>query len=310
VSASFLPARSAAQAAASGQDYPGATLYIIATPIGNLADCSLRAIHVLSLVDVIACEDTRHSQALLRNLELDRSDLQWLPVHQHNELAATSDVLQHLKKGLRVAYLSDAGTPGISDPGSRLVKAALIENHRVMPIPGASSISTLLSASGGWIGRDSGFVFQGFLPAKFGEREKAIQKLAAEHRVQVIFEAPHRIESLAQSLKLLGSRGLTIGRELTKQFEEIACLSCEKFPAWLQANPQRRKGEFSLVLHEVPQEANPTNSGLELLQLLLPHLPLKTAVQLASEFMHVSKNELYEQALKIKNSQITGSENQ
>jgi 16S rRNA (cytidine1402-2'-O)-methyltransferase len=299
LSASFANALAAAHEAAGAQNHPASTLYVVATPIGNLADISLRALHVLSKVDVVACEDTRHTQQLLRAYGLDRPGSQLLAVHQHNEAEAAHNVLERLGQGQRVAYVSDAGTPAISDPGARLVAAVRQAGFRVMPLPGASSVTTALSAAG--MTGDGGFVFAGFLSSKATERQLAVQKLAQESRAVVLLEAPHRIEALAQALALLGPRRVTLGRELTKQFEQIETLPAQDLSAWLAEKPERLRGEFVLVLHDAPVD-EATGEGLRVLQLLLPELPLKTAVKLAAEISGESKNTLYDLALALKKS--------
>ena len=283
------------------QHYPQATLYVVATPIGNLADISLRALHVLQLADAIACEDTRHTQGLLRQFGIEKP---LLAVHEHNELEAAVGVVERLQNGQRVAYVSDAGTPAVSDPGARLVAAARSAGFGVMPLPGASSVTTALSASGVLsTSGDSGFVFTGFLPSKAGERDQAVAVLLCEPKAVVIMEAPHRIEALAQAMASLGDRRITVCRELTKQFEEIATVAANQLAAWLAAGPQRTRGEFVLVLHPAPQ-ALPKDDGLRVLQLLLAELPLKTAVKLAADITGAARNDLYETALKLK-SELT-----
>ena len=274
----------AARAAAGMQHYPEAALYVVATPIGNLADISLRALYVLQLVNAIACEDKRHTQPLLRQYGIDKP---LLAVHQHNEAEAAGLVVQRLQRGERVAYVSDAGTPAVSDPGARLVAAVRGAGFKVMPLPGASSVTTVLSAAGvtraeGSAESGTSFVFAGFLPSKAGERDQAIALLQADTRATVILEAPHRIEALARALGLLQSRLITVGRELTKQFEEIATMPAQDFAAWLAAGPQRTRGEFALVLHASAPHQGPDDSS-RVLQLLLAELPLKTAVRLAAE---------------------------
>ena len=299
MNASFELALGAARAAAGMQHYPDRTLYVVATPIGNLADITLRALHVLQLVDAIACEDTRHTSPLLRQYGIDKP---LLAVHQHNEAEAALGVIERLQRGERVAYVSDAGTPAVSDPGARLVAATQAAGLRVLPLPGASSITTALSVAG--LAGDSGFVFAGFLPTKAGERDQAVAKLQLDNRATVILEAPHRIEALARAMAPLGARLLTVGRELTKQFEEIATVHAQNFAAWLSANPQRTRGEFALVLHPAPGSDAPVGNeeALKVLQLLMAELPLKTAVKLAAEISGASRNELYDAALKLKNS--------
>ncbi len=292
----------AARDAAAQQHYPQGALYVVATPIGNLADISLRALHVLQLADVVACEDTRHTQSLLRAYGIERTGVQLLAVHQHNESEAAQAVVQRLLQGQRIAYASDAGTPAVSDPGARLVAAVRAAGLRVVPLPGASSITAALSAAGS-VAADggSGFLFAGFLPSKAGERDTAVQALAAESRAVVLLEAPHRMEALARALAVLGTRPVTVAREITKQFEEIATLACEGLTAWLAADAQRLRGEFAVVLHAVA-DAPQADDGLRVLQLLLKELPVKTAVKLAADITGGSRNDLYEAALRLKNS--------
>lgn len=301
MSANFDPALSAAHAAAAAQNYPIGALYVVATPIGNLADISLRALHVLSLCDTLACEDTRHSQTLLRAYGIDKSSAQWLAVHQHNEAEAAHEVLRRLQEGQRVAYISDAGTPAVSDPGARLAWQVQSAGLRVVPLPGASSVTTLLSACGTPTHEASGFVFVGFLPTKATERERAVHALSQEERTQVLLEAPHRIEAMATALAALGSRPVTIGRELTKQFEEIATVAALDLLAWIQANPQRTRGEFALVVHAHAQAKEAEGDHDRMLRLLMQELPLKTAVKLAAELTGEARNALYERALALKN---------
>lgn len=291
----------AAAAAAGGQQYPAGSLYVVATPIGNLADLSLRAIHVLGLVDAVACEDTRQTAVLMRHLGLHKP---LLAVHQHNEQSAAGPVLARLAAGERVAYVSDAGTPAVSDPGAALVARAVAAGHRVLPIPGASSAVAALSVAG-----DDGaraFAFVGFLPTKAGERRTALQAvLAIAGTSQVLFEAPHRIVELVALLaKLAPERRITLARELTKQFESIHTAEAASLPAWLAADAQRQRGEFVLVLHAV---AAAVSEGLpaeaqRVLQLLLAELPLKPAVALAAQITGAPRNALYEAGLALKNS--------
>lgn len=305
---SYVGVLRAAKEAAGQQNYAAGTLYVVATPIGNLADISLRALHVLQLVDVLACEDTRHTQTLLRAYGIDRPAAQLLAVHQHNEVQATQAVIERLQSGARLAYVSDAGTPAISDPGARLVAAVRRAGLRVVPVPGASSVTTILSSAG--IAPDThqttGFVFEGFLPNKTSERTTAVSALSKETRAVVLLEAPHRIEGLALALAALNHRLVTIGRELTKQFEEIATLCCQDLPAWLAQDANRLRGEFTLVVHPISETAN-TEPDTRVLCLLLAELPLKTAVKLAAEITGESRNVLYELALRLK-AQVSSSD--
>ena len=293
--------RQAAAAAAGGQSFPAGALYVVATPIGNLADLSLRAIHVLGLVDAIACEDTRHSAPLLRTLGIEGKPL--LAVHEHNEREASSGVTERLSRGERVAFVSDAGTPAVSDPGAALVHAVSAAGYRCLPVPGASAAAAALSVAGDAQGQ--GFVFRGFLPAKGNERAQALKQLAASGDTTVLFEAPHRIESLARELAAdCGERRLTICRELTKQFESVHTLACSDAPAWLAADANRLRGEFVLVLHaraaSSVEESGAATAHDRILDPLLAALPLKQAVALAVELTGAPRNALYERALARK----------
>jgi len=271
---------------------------MVATPIGNLADLTLRAIHVLALVDVVACEDTRHSAPLLRHLGIDKP---LLAVHQHNEREAAAAVLARLARGERVAYISDAGTPALSDPGAALVQAVQAQGYRSVPVPGASSAVAALSVAGDASGGP--FICLGFLPVRAGERAKAMRTLAAEARTQVLFEAPHRIESLAAALAAAcEQRRVTLCRELTKQFETVTTLPAAELPAWLAADPHRLRGEFVLVVHAfvaAPAYAE-TSAQDHVLRSLLATLPLKQAVELAAEVTGAPRNALYTRALAMK----------
>lgn len=300
--ASFGAALAAAHDAAGAQHYPQGTLYVVATPIGNLADITLRALHVLQLVDAIACEDTRHTQSLLRAYGIDRAGARLLAVHQHNEAEAAQAVVARLAQGERIAYVSDAGTPGVSDPGARLAAAVRAAGQRVLPLPGASSVTALISAAGLVAVGDesSAFVFAGFLPTKAGERDAAVQALAQERRAVVLLEAPHRIEAVARALATLGERRITVGRELTKQFEDIATVAASALPDWFSADRDRTRGEFALVLHPVAVSGDDGAEGERVLRLLLAELPVKTAVRLAAEISGAPRNALYEAALRIR----------
>jgi 16S rRNA (cytidine1402-2'-O)-methyltransferase len=291
----------AAALAAGGQQYPAGTLYVVATPIGNLADLSLRALHVLALADTIACEDTRHTGALLRHLGLDKP---LLALHEHNESSAAGRVIGLLSEGRRVAYVSDAGTPAISDPGAALVAAVRQAGLRAVPIPGASSAVAAVSVAGD--GRAQGFRFVGFLPAKVGERRAAVQAVAACADQQVLFEAPHRIDSLLAALAdSLPGRDVTLCRELTKQFETVATLPAADLPAWLAADPHRARGEFVLVVHALAPEAaddeDLPGEVMKVLRALLAELPVKQAVSLAATITGAPRNALYDAALAMRN---------
>jgi len=304
LNATYASALSAAHDAAAAQHYPQGALYVVATPIGNLADITLRALHVLQLVDALACEDTRHTQSLLRAYGIDRPSAALIALHQHNEAEAAQQVVARLQAGQRLAYVSDAGTPAISDPGARLVAAVRAAGLPIVPLPGASSITAALSVAG-VVDEAGAFVFAGFLPAKAGERTAAVQALASEARAIVLLEAPHRIGALATALALLGTRPLTVARELTKQFEQLVTLPAAELGAWLAADEKRERGEFVLVLHPLQAQTSESGPDLRALTLLLAELPLKTAVRLAAEITGASRNTLYEAALQLKKDEGT-----
>ncbi|MBO9686932.1 MAG: 16S rRNA (cytidine(1402)-2'-O)-methyltransferase [Mitsuaria chitosanitabida] len=300
MSSSPSASMSAAAAAAAGhQQYPGGTLYMVATPIGNLADLSLRAIHVLGLVDAVACEDTRVSAQLLRWLGLHKP---LVALHQHNEQQAAEGLVARLLQGERIAYVSDAGTPAISDPGAALVAAAAKAGVRVVPLPGASSAAAALSVAGDT--RGQGFRFVGFLPTKAAERRSTLQALTGAPHSQVLFEAPHRIQELIALLaELAPTQTLTICREVTKQFETIHTAPCASLPAWMAEDKQRERGEFVLVLHAAPAQQDADGlpeEALRTLRVLVRDLPLKQAAALAAELTGVSRKALYQQALDWK----------
>jgi len=289
----------AAAAAAGQQQYPAGTLYLVATPIGNLSDITLRAIHVLGLVDAVACEDTRVSAQLLRWLGLHKP---LVALHQHNEQQAAEALVARLRQGERIAYVSDAGTPAVSDPGALLVAAARAAGVRVLPLPGASSTVTAVSVAGDTAAH--GFQFVGFLPTKAAERRTAALALAGQPHSQVLFEAPHRIRELIALLAdVAPAQQLTVCRELTKQFETVHTAPCAELPAWFAADSQRERGEFVLVLHAAAREAQAgelPEEALRGLRVLMRELPLKQAVSLASELSGAPRNALYQQALAWK----------
>jgi len=291
----------AAAAAAAGQHHPPATLYVVATPIGNFADLTLRAVHVLGLVDAVACEDTRVSGALLSRLGLHKP---LVALHEHNERSAATAVIERLARGERIAYISDAGTPAVSDPGAALVAAVRAAGHACVPIPGASSVVTALSVAGD--SQSRAFTFAGFPGAKAAERRAALQALAARRDESIVlFEAPHRIAALVAAIAdVMPTRPLTISRELTKQFESVATMSAAEAPAWMAADANRERGEFVLVLHAqaTPQtEAHGLDGAAErTLVTLLAELPLKQAVALAASLSGAPRNTLYQRALALR----------
>ncbi|WP_287497144.1 16S rRNA (cytidine(1402)-2'-O)-methyltransferase [Pandoraea sp. CB10b_02] len=285
---------------AEGQHYPTGTLYVVATPLGNTADITVRALHILGMVDAIACEDTRNSAQLLQRYGIDRP---LIAAHEHNENAAAARLVERLRAGERVAYISDAGTPGISDPGARLVDAVRAAGLGVVPIPGASAVITLLSAAGAWV---ESFTFVGFLPPKAQQRAQAIAALAASPCAQVFYEAPHRIVETVGALAagLGAGRRLLIGRELTKRFEDIHECALGDGVAWLKADANRQRGEFVLAVSGAA--ANVAEDGVDaeaqrVLALLVAELPTKSAAKLAAAITGAPRNALYERALALKN---------
>jgi 16S rRNA (cytidine1402-2'-O)-methyltransferase len=288
----------AAEHAAGQQQYPKATLYLVATPIGNLADITLRAIHALSLVDAVACEDTRIGARLLSHLGLHKP---LLTVHAHNEREGAQRVIARLAQGQRVAFISDAGTPAVSDPGAVLVAQATAAGHRVLPLPGPSSALAALCVAGDV--QDGGFRMLGFLPAKGQVRADALAAALAQPAGSlVLFEAPHRILALGQALAAAApERTVTVCRELTKQFESVVSMKASALPAWLEQDAHHQRGEFVLVVHAQPAVAASEGSlnahTLHTLSTLLAALPVKQAVALAAQITHAPRNALYQQAL-------------
>jgi 16S rRNA (cytidine1402-2'-O)-methyltransferase len=289
----------AAAAAAGAQRFPPSTLYVVATPIGNLADLTLRAAHVLGLADAVACEDTRVSAGLMHHLGLHKP---LLALHEHNEREAAARVIERLARGERVAYVSDAGTPAVSDPGAALVDAVRAAGHRCVAVPGASSVAAVLSVAGDASAR--GFAFAGFAPPRAAERRIWLDaQLQRDNESVVLFEAPHRLAALLDALaEAAPTRRITVARELTKQFEEVATLDAGEAPRWLAADAHRARGEFALVLHARSAAADPALDAAaeRTLALLLAELPLKQAVALAAAISGAPRNALYTRALALR----------
>lgn len=270
-------------------------LYVVPTPLGNLADLTERARTVLRAVPWVAAEDTRHSQPLLRHLG---AAARLIPAHEHNEREAAGRIIEKLAAGDAVALVSDAGTPAVSDPGARIVAAVRAAGFRVVPLPGPCAAVAALSASGL---ADPHFLFYGFLPAKAGQRRQALESLKAMPYALVFYEAPHRVVEAVEDLAaVLGERTLVIARELTKLFESIHSGPLAEAPAWMRADPNRQKGEFVLVVSGAPAGAD-DGGGERVLKLLLADgLPVKQAARLAAAITGASKNALYERALQLK----------
>ncbi|WP_211471207.1 16S rRNA (cytidine(1402)-2'-O)-methyltransferase [Collimonas humicola] len=280
------------------QAYPASTLYVLATPIGNVCDISLRALHVLAMVDAVACEDTRNTAHLLGRYGLSKT---LLAAHEHNEREVAEKIVARLQAGERIALVSDAGTPAVSDPGARIVDAVLRAGLRALPLPGPSAAVTALSVSG--LVNDQ-FQFIGFLPSKARQREIVLAGLAGASATLVLYEAPHRIvETVDALLQAFGpERRIVLARELTKLFESVHRCSLGEAPAWLAADANRQKGEFVVLVEAAPVALDDSAEGERVLQILLAELSIKQAAALAAQITGQKKNALYERALALKDA--------
>jgi 16S rRNA (cytidine1402-2'-O)-methyltransferase len=284
------------------QDLPLGSLYMIATPIGNLGDITLRALHVLNAVDGIACEDTRHSASLLQQFGIHKK---CLALHEHNEVGGAQTVIEHLANNERWAYISDAGTPGVSDPGARLVYEVQKAGFRVIPVPGASAISCAISAAGKVMMSSEGrFQFLGFWPNKTKERDALIQDICNSKKTSIFFESPHHIR---ETLLLLASalesdRQVFICRELTKKFEQLVFLQVAEIASWIETT-ESLKGEFVILV--APRQASsdeaPEHATLLLwANALSPYLGSKEIAAVLSQALGLTKKEAYQIALDAK----------
>jgi 16S rRNA (cytidine1402-2'-O)-methyltransferase len=273
-------------------------LWVVATPIGNLEDLAPRAQRVLSEVDLVAAEDTRHTGRLLARLGLSRP---LLSLHEHNESARVAQILDRMRQGQDVALVSDAGTPLVSDPGFRLVRAVRQAGFDVFPIPGPSAAIAALSVAG--LPSDR-FWFEGFLPASGSARKQRLEALLALPVTVVCYESSHRIRALADDLAALApDREMALAREISKQFEEHFFGAAGTLAAWLDEDVNRRRGEFVVVLGARPEtdrgeETAWTPEQERLLRVLLDDLPLKQAVGLASRLSGLPRNRVYARALE------------
>jgi 16S rRNA (cytidine1402-2'-O)-methyltransferase len=281
----------------SQQIYAASALYVLATPIGNASDITLRGLHVLSIADAVACEDTRNTGHLLTRYGLSKN---LIAAHQHNEREVADKIIARLQAGERVALVSDAGTPGVSDPGARIVDAVLAAGLRVIPIPGASAAIAALSVSG--LVSDH-FYFVGFLPAKARQRETVLISLRNVAATLVFYEAPHRIVETAAALAdaFEPARQIVFTRELTKLFEEIHRCPLSEAAAWLAADAHRQKGEFVILLEGASTVADDNDvEAARVLNILLAECSVKQAAALAAQITGQKKNALYELALQLK----------
>lgn len=281
------------------QTYPEATLYVVATPIGNAGDISLRALHTLSIVDAVACEDTRNTGHLLSRYGLSKN---LIAAHQHNEREVAEKLIHRLQAGERIALVSDAGTPAVSDPGARIVDAVRKAGLRIIPLPGASAAITALSASGLL---DEQFHFFGFLPAKAKQRDTALSKLQGLTAAIIFYEAPHRISETVAALAASfdPARQIIFARELSKLFEEIHRCPLSEAIAWIGADQNRQKGEYVIVLEGAAIAVNSdTQEALRILKILMQECSVKQAATIAAQITGQKKNALYELALQMKNA--------
>ena len=275
-------------------------LYVVATPIGNLSDITLRALDILNGVNVVAAEDTCNTSHLLHHHGI--SDAKLLAVHQHNERGSADKVISLLQEGQSVALVTDAGTPAVSDPGAVLVEAIIAAGLRVIPIPGASAVVTALSASGLV---NPHFMFYGFLPNKSAARRVTLQSLAGHTCTLAFYEAPHRILECTTDLQAVfgDEREIVFAREITKLFESIHRCKLGVALDWLNSDPNNQRGEFVLLVSGAAERTEELDAEAErVLTLLLEELPLKQAVQLAVQITGQNKNALYQKALSIKSA--------
>lgn len=281
------------------QENPKGILYLVATPIGNLADFTFRAMDILQQVDFIACEDTRHSRPLLDRYDIDKP---LTALHEHNEDAASAKLLDRLEKGESMALISDAGTPLINDPGFPLVRQALARGLTVVPVPGACALIAALSASGLTASR---FSFEGFPPRTSTARRNWLENLADDARTLIFYESSHRVLDFVIDIAIVfpATRRIVIARELTKLYETIVRCTVSEATALIEAGPFMEKGEFVVLLEGAPQQTKDelTARQIRVLKLLLEECTVKTATALAVKITGARKELLYQAALKLAN---------
>lgn len=288
-----------------GQQWPAHALYVVATPIGNLGDLSLRAWHALNRADVIAAEDTRATRTLLEAWGINTP---LIAAHRHNESSAAAEIVSRLQTGQRVALVSDAGSPAVSDPGGLVVQAVLAAGLRVIPLPGASALMTALMSTGVTTDESPGFVFAGFAPTKSGARQRWFRQWTLLPAATIYYEAPHRIiASTVDLLAVVGpTRKLSFARELTKRFEEIASMPVSEAAQWLAADPHREQGEYVVIVHPEPvvhSEALALEESASVdawLDALLETMSVRDAARVAAKATGLARDTLYARALARK----------
>lgn len=288
----------------AGQHWPEAALYVVATPIGNLGDLGLRAWQALSQADVIAAEDTRGTRSLLDAWGITTP---LIAAHRHNEAAAAQSICERLAQGQRVALVSDAGAPAVSDPGARVVRVVRAAGYAVVPVPGPSAVITALMGSGVTSDENPAFAFAGFAPSKAAARQRWLRSWCALPAPVVLFESPHRLNAMmVDLLAVCGSeRELTIARELTKRFEQIVTLPLGQVQAWLAADAHRAQGEFVLIVHAgaavAADDAVPDDPAtLALIDALLESLSVRDTAKIAARVTGQPRDALYALALSRK----------
>lgn len=271
-------------------------LYVVATPLGNRQDMTFRALAVLRAVDLVACEDKRHSQRLFDSHGLTPHTY---ALHEHNEQEGATRIIARLQQGQHVAFVSDAGTPAVSDPGARLVARVQEAGFAVIPVPGPCAAIAAMSASGLTASR---FQFVGFLPPKSAARRASIEALRGLEAALVFYEAPHRVLECIEDLVAIlePEREIVVCRELTKMFEQIVRMRLSEAIEWIKADSNRERGEFVLLLGPPPVSEGVPPEAQRVLKLLLAEMPLKSAAKLVAEITGVNKNALYELALTFK----------
>lgn len=279
------------------------SLFIVATPIGNLEDISARALKTLKEVDFILAEDTRHTLHLLRALGIKKP---LIALHEHNEIVKSTEIINSLKMGKNIALVSDAGTPLICDPGFFLVRLARQQSINITPIAGPCALIAALSAAG--LPSDS-FTFLGFLPAKSTVRLEKLRKIKAADHTQIVYESTHRIlDCIDDVISIYGAEyHFVLAKEISKTFEHFLSTSAAEIRDWLVADKTHQKGEFVLIFPAFPLEKAEDNKDDDLLTTLLNELPLKQAVKIAARLSSTSKNELYKRALLLENNDSLNS---